>query len=46
MAKKRVFISFDVEHDEGAKAMLAGQAEFPDSPFDFPDASVKEPPAS
>lgn len=43
MAKKRVFISFDYDHDEGAKIMLAGQAKHPDSPFDFIDASVKEP---
>lgn len=42
MAKKRVFISFDVDHDEGTKTMLAGQAKLPDSPFDFTDASVKE----
>ncbi len=42
MAKKRVFISFDIDHDEGAKVMLAGQAKLPDSPFDFKDASVKK----
>jgi MTH538 TIR-like domain (DUF1863) len=42
MAKSRVFISFDVDHDEGAKTMLAGQAKHSDSPFDFTDASVKE----
>jgi MTH538 TIR-like domain (DUF1863) len=42
MAKKRVFISFDYDHDEGAKVMLAGQAKLPDSPFNFTDASVKE----
>jgi Thoeris protein ThsB, TIR-like domain len=42
MGKKRAFISFDYDHDEGAKIMLAGQARFPDSPFDFTDASVKE----
>ena len=42
-AKKRVFISFDADHDEGTKIMLAGQAKKPDSPFDFKDASVKEP---
>jgi hypothetical protein len=42
MAKKRAFISFDYDHDEGAKVMLAGQAKSPDSPFDFIDASVKE----
>ena len=41
--KKRVFISFDVDHDVGTKEMLAGQAKLPDSPFDFKDASVKEP---
>jgi hypothetical protein len=41
--KKRVFISFDYDHDEGAKRMLAGQAQLPDSPFDFTDASIKEP---
>ena len=42
MAKKRVFISFDVDHDEGTKIMLAGQADLPDSPFEFIDASVKK----
>ena len=41
--KKRVFISFDFDHDDGAKIMLAGQAKLPDSPFDFIDASLKEP---
>ena len=40
--KTRVFISFDIDHDEGTKTMLAGQADLPDSPFDFKDASVKE----
>jgi hypothetical protein len=40
--KKRVFISFDVDNDEGCKTLLAGQAKNPDSPFDFKDASVKE----
>lgn len=43
MAKKRVFISFDYDNDEGAKIMLAGQAKLEDSPFDFKDASLKEP---
>lgn len=41
-ANKRVFISFDFDHDEDVKIMLAGQAKLPDSPFDFKDASVKE----
>ena len=40
--KKRVFISFDVDHEKGTKEMLAGQADLPDSPFEFKDASVKE----
>lgn len=40
--KKRVFISFDYDNDEGAKTMLAGQAKLDDSPFDFKDASVKD----
>jgi hypothetical protein len=43
MAKKRVFISFDYDHDERAKTMLALQAKLEDSPFDFKDASLKEP---
>jgi hypothetical protein len=41
--KRRVFISFDVDHDEDTKIMLVGQAKLPDSPFDFKDASVKAP---
>ncbi len=40
--KKRAFISFDIDHDDGAKKMLAGQAKLPDSPFDFKDNSVKQ----
>jgi len=40
--KNRVFISFDYDHDEGAKTMLAGQARLPDSPFDFTDHSVRD----
>lgn len=42
MAKQRIFISFDYDHDEDIKIMLAGQAKLTDSPFDFTDASVKE----
>jgi hypothetical protein len=40
--KKRAFISFDYDNDEGAKKMLVGQALYEDSPFEFKDASVKE----
>lgn len=42
MVKQRIFISFDFDHDEDIKTMLAGQAKLSDSPFDFIDASVKE----
>ena len=42
MEKKRVFVSFDFDHDEDIKLLLAGQAKHPDSPFDFKDASIKE----
>jgi hypothetical protein len=42
VAKKRVFISFDYDHDESQKNLLAGQAKLDDSPFDFKDQSVKE----
>lgn len=40
--KKRAFVSFDIDHDEGVKKMLALQAKLNDSPFDFKDNSVKE----
>lgn len=42
MIKKRSFISFDYDHDSDIKMLLAGQAKYPDSPFDFTDGSVKE----
>lgn len=42
MAKIRAFISFDFDHDEDMKNLLAGQAKNPDSPFDFADWSIKE----
>lgn len=42
MAKQRVFISFDYDHDNDIKVMLAGQAKHEDSPFEFTDASVKD----
>ena len=43
MAKTRLFISFDFDHDEDLRNLLAGQAKNEDSPFEFTDASVKEP---
>ena len=42
MAKKRVFISFDYDHDEILKTFLVGQAKLPDSPFELVDWSIKE----
>ena len=41
IAKKKVFISFDIDNDARAKDLLAGQAKNPDSPFEFKDNSVK-----
>ena len=42
MAKKRVFVSFDYDHDEILKTFLVGQAKLPDSPFELVDWSIKE----
>lgn len=42
MAKKRVFVSFDYDHDQDLKSLLVGQAKNPDSPFELADWSVKE----
>jgi hypothetical protein len=43
MAKKRVFTSFDYDHDEDLRVMLVGQSKNEDSPFEMADWSVKEP---
>jgi hypothetical protein len=40
---KRAFISFDFDHDEDLRNLLAGQAKHPDSPFEIKDRSLKEP---
>ena len=40
--KKRVFTSFDFDHDEDLRNLLVGQAKYPDSPFNLIDYSVKE----
>jgi len=42
MAKTRVFISFDYDHDESLKILLVGQSKNPDSPFEMADFSIKE----
>jgi len=43
MATKRVFTSFDFDHDEDLRNLLVGQAKNPDTPFEMADWSVKEP---
>ncbi len=40
---KRVFISFDFDHDAELRYALVGQARLPDSPFEIADWSVQEP---
>lgn len=40
--KKKVFISFDYDHDEELKEALVAQAKKPDSPFSINDMSIKE----
>jgi len=40
--KKRVFISFDYDHDLDLKNLLVGQAKNEDSPFEISDFSIKE----
>lgn len=42
MAKTRLFISFDYDHDEDLRNLFAGQAKHEDTPFEFTDASVKD----
>jgi hypothetical protein len=43
MDGKRAFISFDFDHDEDLRNLLAGQAKHSDTPFSLRDWSVKEP---
>lgn len=43
MAKKRVFVSFDYDHDADLKMLLVGQSQLEDSPFELADWSIKEP---
>jgi hypothetical protein len=42
MNKKRAFISFDFDHDDDLRILLAGQSQHPDTPFDIKDRSIKE----
>ena len=43
MAIKRAFISFDFDHDEDLRSLLAGQSKHRDTPFEIKDRSLKEP---
>ena len=43
MANKRVFTSFDFDHDDDLRTLLVGQSKNPASPFDLIDWSLKEP---
>ena len=40
MAKKRVFISFDFDHDKSLRGDLVAQSKRPDSPFSIIDCGV------
>ena len=42
MKKKKVFISFDYDHDLELKNALVAQAELDDSPFEINDVSIKQ----
>lgn len=42
MAKTRIFISFDYDHDARQKDLLVGQSKHPDTNFEFADWSSKE----
>ncbi len=42
MAKTKVFVSFDYDHDEFLKEALVGQSKLNDSPFELADWSIKE----
>lgn len=40
--RKRVFVSFDFDHDRVLKEFIIGQSKLPDSPFEVSDWSMKE----
>jgi hypothetical protein len=43
LAKTRLFITFDLDHGEDLRNLLAGQAKPPDTPSEIYDRSLKEP---
>ena len=42
MAKTKVFVSFDFDHDRALEKLILGQARLPQSPFEVTDHSLKE----
>jgi hypothetical protein len=42
MAKTRLFVSFDFDHDRALRDFIIGQAQLPKSPFEVADHSLKE----
>lgn len=42
MARAKMFVSFDYDHDSDLKILLVGQSKHSDTPFDIWDSSVKE----
>ncbi len=42
MAKTKIFVSFDFDHDEALKNLFCGQAEHDDTPFEVTDMSIKQ----
>ena len=42
MERKKVFVSFDYDHDSTIKTFLVNQSKLEDTPFDIWDSSVKE----
>ena len=42
MAKIKVFVSYDFDHDAALKDTLIGQSKLPDSPFSINDMSLKQ----
>lgn len=42
VSKRRVFISFDFDHDDDLRTFLVGQSKLNDSPFEIADWSVRE----
>ncbi|WP_186258335.1 TIR domain-containing protein [Burkholderia gladioli] len=42
MNRKKLFVSFDFDHDADLKMLLVGQSKHADTPFDIWDSSIKE----